>query len=195
MTGRVGHVVDPDRVPDDPHDREQAEACAEHGGVERLPCRHRVHDQSDDQCDRQRREGGEVRLPLQATEQNEQGDQRQSGEDRAREQRSPDGVKHLLVHLGSSLGTLPACTRFALRPIHHVLQRHAVPGDGTGRCHAARAARARGRLPRGADVLRADAREHRVRRSRLCAGAAMGAGVRGIRRCGVALGLVRGLRA
>ena len=47
VPGLDGHVVDPDRVPDDPHDREQAEARAEHGGVERLADRHRVDDDRD----------------------------------------------------------------------------------------------------------------------------------------------------
>ena len=71
--------------------------------------------------------------------------------------------------------------RGARRALRHLLQRHAVPRDGAGGGRAARAARPRGRVPGGADVLRADARQHRLRGARRRAGAALGAGVRRVR--------------
>ena len=57
--------------------------------------------------------------------------------------------------------------------VHHVLQRHAVPASRPRGRVAAGAARASGRLPAGADLLRPDALQHRLRarrRSRSCAG-------------------------
>ena len=45
------------------------------------------------------------------------------------------------------------------RPVHHLFQRHAVPGGGAGHRGGAGAARLRGRVPRRADLLRADARQ------------------------------------
>ena len=54
VPGALGHVVDPDRVEDDPHDREQAEGGALEAGVERLPDRHRVDDDRDEDRDEQR---------------------------------------------------------------------------------------------------------------------------------------------
>src|SRR4051794_32322393 len=47
--------------------------------------------------------------------------------------------------------------------LHHLLQRHAVPGHGHRRGAAPGTARGAGRLPARADVLRADAPELGVR--------------------------------
>ena len=63
--------------------------------------------------------------------------------------------------------------RGAHRALHHLRRRHAVPGDGPGRGARARAAGARGRVPGGADLLRADARQQRVPRRSAAAGAAV----------------------
>ena len=55
--------------------------------------------------------------------------------------------------------------------VRHLSERHAVPRHGPRDRGAARAARRRGRLPARADVLRADAHQHRLRatrRSRWC---------------------------
>ena len=45
-------------------------------------------------------------------------------------------------------------------PLHHVLQRRALSGDGQGRRDGARAPRPHRRVPRGADLLRPDALQH-----------------------------------
>src|SRR3954452_914828 len=63
-----------------------------------------------------------------------------------------------------------------------MLQRHALSGDREGSREAARAARARGRLPGGADLLRADARQLRLRRGGRPAGAPLRPGLRRARR-------------
>ena len=67
-----------------------------------------------------------------------------------------------------SAGWCPRCVRPAsgrecLRargPLRHLPRRHPVPGHGQGGGGAAGAPRPRGGLPRGADLLRADARQH-----------------------------------
>src|SRR5690606_1415123 len=61
------------------------------------------------------------------------------------------------------------------RAVPHLRERHDVPGDGQGDGAAAAAARPRRRVPRRADVLRADAPQHRVP----AAGPPPGEGVRG----------------
>src|SRR3954470_24216344 len=60
----------------------------------------------------------------------------------------------------TALDYAPAC---AGRAVRHVLQRHALPRDGPRGGGAARAPRGRGRVPRGPDLLRADARHHGLR--------------------------------
>jgi hypothetical protein len=94
----LGHVVDPDRVDDDPHDREQAERRSLDARVERLAYRHRVDDDRNQDRDRQRAQRGDVRLQPQATEQHEQGDQRQRREEGRPTERVADRIEHLLVH-------------------------------------------------------------------------------------------------
>src|SRR3954447_11892177 len=76
----------------------------------------------------------------------------------------------------SSTRKTVALARVAL---HHLLQRHAVPGDGHRRGAAAGAPGRRGRLPARADVLRADAPELGLRARGGAADAALRAGVRG----------------
>ena len=76
--------------------------------------------------------------------------------------------------------------------VHHVLQRHDVPADGPGGGHGAGAARCGRRLPAGADVLRPDALQHRLRRGDDPAGAAVRRRVRRRRAGRLAVGLVRG---
>ena len=61
----------------------------------------------------------------------------------------------------------------ARRPLHHLRRRHDVPRDGDRRRARARAARARGRVPGRADVLRADARQQRLPGRRAAPGAAV----------------------
>ena len=63
-----------------------------------------------------------------------------------------------------------------------MLQRHALPGDREGSGEAARAARARGRLPGGADLLWPDARELRLPAGGRAAGPSVRARVRRVRR-------------
>jgi hypothetical protein len=82
VAGLHGHVVDPDRVHDDPHDREEAEDGALRPGVERLADGHLVHGDGDDQRDRKRDQRGPLRFHLHAAEQDEQSDERQRREDR-----------------------------------------------------------------------------------------------------------------
>src|SRR5262245_44747401 len=48
------------------------------------------------------------------------------------------------------------------RAVCYVPRRHAVPGRSAGYGNGAGAARAPGRVPGGADVLRADARQYRL---------------------------------
>ena len=48
-------------------------------------------------------------------------------------------------------------------PFHHLLQRHALPRGRSRHRDVARAARLRSRVPGGADLLRPDARQHRLR--------------------------------
>jgi hypothetical protein len=62
----LGHGVDPDRVDDDPHDREQSEDRALGAGVERLSDGHRVDDDGHQERDRQRPQGGDVGLQAHA---------------------------------------------------------------------------------------------------------------------------------
>ena len=73
-----------------------------------------------------------------------------------------------------------------------MLQRHALPGDREGSREAARAARARGRLPGGADLLRADARQLRLSAGGRAAGAPVRPRVRRARRDRHPVGIVRG---
>ena len=82
--------------------------------------------------------------------------------------------------------------RDARRPVHHLLQRPAVPGRRAGDGPAPPASRARGRLPRGADVLRPDALQHRLPRRLRAARPPLRGRVRRLRRRGHALGVVRG---
>ena len=62
----------------------------------------------------------------------------------------------------AATGTFPRDRR-ARVPVHHLFQRHDVPGHRPGGGVAAGAARRRGRLPAGADMLRPDALQHRLR--------------------------------
>ncbi len=93
--------VDPDRVDDDPHDREEAEGRALGAGIERLTHRHRVDDDRHEDRDQQRPQGGDMSLQLESAQQDEQRDERQRREERRQEQRVADRVEHLLVHAQS----------------------------------------------------------------------------------------------
>src|SRR5215203_6634267 len=106
-----------------------------------------------------------------------------------RNSESPTGSSTCLYTVSPPLSPLhrqlphPACNiprlarstlrRDAGRALHHLLQRHAVPGHGPRRGRAAGAPRARGRLSRGADVLRADALQLGLRGRRAGARAAL----------------------
>ena len=79
--------------------------------------------------------------------------------------------------------------------VHHLLQRHAVPADRARGGDAARAAGMRGRLSRGADLLRPDAHQHGLPGGRAHVGAAVRAGVRGRRRGRLPVVVVRRLPA
>src|SRR3954449_7166283 len=92
----------------------------------------------------------------------------------------------------TALDYAPARAGLAVR---HVLQRHAVPRDGPRGGGAARAAGGRGRVPRGPDLLRADARQHGLCGPRRRARRALPARVRRRRDGGLPLGLVRRLPA
>src|SRR5919202_6947700 len=61
----------------------------------------------------------------------------------------------------SSRGTFHGVA-YPCRPLHHLLQRHAVPGGRAGGGHPPRTPRVRGSLSAGADLLRADARQQRL---------------------------------
>src|SRR3954451_3946449 len=92
----------------------------------------------------------------------------------------------------TALDYAPACAGLAVR---HVLQRHAVPRDGPRGGGAARAAGGRGRVPRGPDLLRADARQHGLCGPRRRARRTLPARVRRRRDGGLAVRLVRRLPA
>src|SRR3954466_11869759 len=70
--------------------------------------------------------------------------------------------------------------RDARRPLRDLLQRHAVPGGRSRGGRTARAPGLRGRLPARADVLRADARQLRLRARGGPAARALPARVRGL---------------
>ena len=93
--------VDPDRVDDDPHDREEAEGRALGAGVERLADRHRVDDERHEDRHQQRPQRRDMSLELQSAEQDEQRDERQDREDRRQAERIADRIEHLLVHAQS----------------------------------------------------------------------------------------------
>src|SRR5680860_1409684 len=162
MPGLLGQVVDPDRVDHDPEDREEAEGSAFGAHVERLPDRHVPDRDRHDDRDRQGDQPGDPCGDAEAAQHHEQRDQRQRREDRGQSQRAA----------------------------HRVLQRHALPGHREGHGRAAGTARPRGRLPGGADVLRAAALQHRVRARRRAAGAPDGRRLRRRRRRGVPVGLL-----
>src|SRR3954464_3395155 len=92
----------------------------------------------------------------------------------------------------TALDYAPARAGLAVR---HVLQRHAVPRDRPRGGGAARAAGGRDRVPRGPDLLRADARQHGLCGPRRCSRRALPARVRRSRDGGLALRLVRRLPA
>src|SRR3954453_21361089 len=92
----------------------------------------------------------------------------------------------------TALDYAPARAGLAVR---HVLQRHAVPRDGPGGGGTARAPGGRGRVPRGPDLLRADARQHGLCGPRRRARRALPARVRRRRDGGLAVRLVRRLPA
>src|SRR3954452_5688787 len=92
----------------------------------------------------------------------------------------------------TALDYAPARAGLAVR---HVLQRHAVPRDGPRGGGAARAAGGRGRVPRGPDLLRADARQHGLCGPRRRARRALPARIRRRRDGGLAVRLVRRLPA
>ena len=77
------------------------------------------------------------------------------------------------------------------RPDGHLRQRRDVPRHGQGRGDPAAPPRGRGRLPAGADLLRAADGQHRLPRRGGAGGAHLRRRVRGVRRGRHAVGLVR----
>jgi hypothetical protein len=81
-----GHVVNPDRIDDDPHDRENAEGRTLGGGAQGLPRGHVI----DEDCYREGNgEGDEpspLRLHLERAEEHEDRQQRKHGENRGQAQ-------------------------------------------------------------------------------------------------------------
>ena len=141
VPGRLGHVVDPERVPDDPHDREQPEHGAEQRAVDRLAEGHGVHRDGDDERHEQCSDRRLVGLALEAAEQDEERQQRKRGEDRCESERFTDGVVHLLVHTKPPKGRVPPRRRLpstcGLQPtLFRVLTRTgcAVSPTAGGRC-------------------------------------------------------------
>src|SRR6266536_1435758 len=106
MAGLPGHVVDPDRVDHDPHDREEPEGRPFRRSVEGLPDRHAVDGDRDDEGDREGHQCGPVRLPAQPTQQHEQDQESKRGEDGGDAERVGHRVEDLLVH-----ADLPRVTR------------------------------------------------------------------------------------
>jgi hypothetical protein len=98
VTGLLGHLVDPDRVEDDPHDREDAERGAERRRVGGLPDRHAVDGHGDHQRDRERGEPRPLGRHLEAPEKHEQRDERQHREDGRQAQRVAYRIEYLFVH-------------------------------------------------------------------------------------------------
>ena len=78
----------------------------------------------------------------------------------------------------------------AHRALHHLSRGRALPRRGQGDGAAAGTARARGRLPRGPDVLRADAHQHRLPARGAAARAPLRGDLRAVRGDRRALGLV-----
>jgi hypothetical protein len=101
----VRHVVDPQRVDDNPHDRPQAEGGAFERPLGGLTDRHRVDRDRDDDRDGQRRKRRPLRFQLDDTNEYEQHHQRQQCEDRREPQGVRDGIKNLLVHRKPSVWT------------------------------------------------------------------------------------------
>src|SRR3954471_16113389 len=89
--------------------------------------------------------------------------------------RLPSSTERITSSTGQTVATGCPLARVAL---HHLLQRHAVPADGDRRGAAAGAARPRGRLPGGADVLRPDAPQLGLSRRGRAAAAPLRARVR-----------------
>src|ERR1035441_8649738 len=106
VPGLHRHVVDPQRVDDDPHDREEAERRTLRAGVESLPERHPV----DGDRHHHRHGQGDQRSPLglhpHTAQQHEQRQQRNHGEDRRGPQRMGHRIKDLLVHRSPSRPTV-----------------------------------------------------------------------------------------
>src|SRR3954452_18247982 len=88
-----------------------------------------------------------------------------------------------------SIGETPS--HGARRLVRHLPRRHAVPVGRAGGRAAAGAPRRAGGVSRGADVLRADAPEQRLRRRGAGAGAPPRRRVRGLRGGGHAVRIVR----
>src|SRR5919202_5087235 len=103
----------------------------------------------------------------------------------------PTGSMTCLYMLPPSRGTFHGVA-YPCRPLHHLLQRHAVPGGRAGGGHPPRAPRVRGSLPGGADLLRADAREQRLPARGAAARAPLRARVRRRGADRLPVGLLRG---
>ena len=80
----VGHVVDPQGVDDDPHDRPEAERGAFERRIAGLPDRHAVNRHGDDDRDSQRDQRSPLRLHPDDPQQHEQHHQGQESKDRRR---------------------------------------------------------------------------------------------------------------
>jgi hypothetical protein len=103
VPGLDGQVVDPDRVDDDPHDREEAERGALRRAEQGLAHRHAEGGHGDDDRDDQRDETCLPGLHLQHAQQHEERHQRDARAQRAQPERPADRVQYLFEHGLTSL--------------------------------------------------------------------------------------------
>src|SRR5882757_1610415 len=105
MSCRDGHLVHPDRVDDDPQDREEPERGALGPGKEGLPDGHPVDRDGDHDAHRERYQRRYPGGDLQRAEQDEEQEQWQCRNRGAPRERVGDRIKNLLVHGLASIVT------------------------------------------------------------------------------------------
>lgn len=100
------HFIQHDRVEHDPHDGEEAEHRTLGRGAEREPERHPIDEDRDEDRDPERGESGNVGLPAQHAERDEDRQQGQTGDERRQGQRPPEGGEVRLI--GRDHGATPS---------------------------------------------------------------------------------------
>ena len=93
-----GHAVDPDRVDDDPHDREQSEGRPLEAGVQGLAERHVVDHDGHQERHGQADQRGPLGRHANDADEHEEHEQRQRREDGGQAERVADRIEDLGVH-------------------------------------------------------------------------------------------------